>query len=260
MGLSARWRYAALAAVATLGLSGCGAAGASGYTLGAPAGSSDEAPLPGCDSEDIDDCLEEPADMQLLFDHTQEKVQEFAAEEVPQYPSETTWKYVGAGETGDEACVDYNGDAAQYSDQSYEYCPGDDTIYVGEALMWQFAQDNGSAGPSIGIAHEWGHSLQHAAGVDSAVTSREQYIQFENQADCIAGAWFRSQIRDGLASRSDVVDVATMMAAVSEAENPERTHGTLAEREKSFFFGVAQGLEYCSTSYFEETPIVPTEE
>lgn len=250
-----RGRWLRLGAVAgCLLLGACGTAGGDLALGDAVEPAAQSGAIPGCDAAEISDCLDSQDDMRLLFDYTQQQVQSFAAEQVPQFPDTTNWMYVAAGESGDEGCVDYNGDPAQYTDMSYEYCPPDEAIYVGEALMWTFFQDHGDAGPSIGIAHEWGHSIQHAAGVYDLVGSREDYINTENQADCIAGSWYRSQIKAGVASRSDVVDVATMMAAVSDAESPERTHGTLKERETAFFLGVAYGLERCN-EYFPDAPI-----
>lgn len=260
MRLSPTWRTAAIAGVLCLALTGCGATSGSA-TLGAAVdvGESTGVAIEGCDSELIKDCIDSQDDMRLLFDYTEQRVRAFAEEEVPEYPSDTIWKYVAAGESGEEGCVDYTGAPAEYTDRSYEYCPPDRTIYVGEALMWEFYQDNGHAGPSIGIAHEWGHSIQDAAGVRDEVDSRETYIALENQADCIAGSWYRSQIRAGVASRSDVVDVAKMMAVVSSQESPDRTHGTLKEREIAFFLGVGYGLERCN-EYFPDAPLVEPSE
>ena len=49
--------------------------------------------------------------------------------------------------------------------ESYEYCPVDQAIYVGQDMLWEFYTRTGDAGPAVGLAHEFGHHIQSQLGV-----------------------------------------------------------------------------------------------
>jgi predicted metalloprotease len=154
-------------------------------------------------------------------------------------------RYVEDGESGYEGCTDYDGGPARYSGESYEYCPPDRTIYLGQSLLWLFFEETGDAGPAMGIAHEFGHHIQDWLGVDPPYTSAES-IDYENQADCIAGAWTGYTRDEGwLEVEDDLADIDMLFPIIASAESEDRDHGTEAEREDSFFDGYDRGIAAC---------------
>lgn len=136
---------------------------------------------------------------------------------------------------------------------AYEYCPADQTIYIGQDLLWEFYDRVGDAAPAVGLAHEWGHHVQTSVGIFPR--NRAEAIQFENQADCISGAWARHAEEQGwLETDDDLRDVQLMMEEIASAEGPNRDHGTAEEREDAFRSGFDKGISACN-SYFKETPL-----
>lgn len=162
--------------------------------------------------------------------------------------------YVGSRESGPQDCLDADGNPGRYSGVSYEYCPGDETIYVGQDTLWEFYSETGDAGPAMGLAHEYGHHIQYQLNVPAPSTPR-QSVRFENQADCIAGAWAAwMEDRGALETeetspngRSDLEDIELMFPIIASAEDEgaSRDHGTLEEREQAFFEGYEGGPSAC---------------
>jgi predicted metalloprotease len=140
------------------------------------------------------------------------------------------------------------------TDQAFEYCTGDQTIYVGQNLLWAFYQQAGDAAPAVALAHEWGHHLQNMLGVPFARTLA-QAIAYENQADCVSGAWASFADEQGwLETEDDVGDVETLMRFIGSGESRSRDHGTSAERAQAFETGFGDGVAACS-AYFPDSPI-----
>jgi hypothetical protein len=163
-------------------------------------------------------------------------------------------QYVPHGDSGDERCTDGSG-PAQYNDMSYEFCAPDETIFIGQDRLWQFYSDIGDAAAVMGLAHEYGHSLQAAQEVPPATTPAGN-IPHENQADCVAGAWFRYAEEVGITEDpDDLQDLKAMLELIGSSESDEdRDHGTTAERSDAVNLGIAGGIESCN-SYFPETPL-----
>jgi predicted metalloprotease len=161
-------------------------------------------------------------------------------------------QYVASNESGPEACTDYDGNPGEYSGYSYEYCPADLTVYVGQDTLWEFYSETGDAGPAMGMAHEFGHHVQYELGETPPSTAAES-IDFENQADCIAGAWaqWMEEIEaldteeNSPNGRSDLEDIELMFPIIASAEGEDRDHGTLEEREQAFTDGYTGGESAC---------------
>jgi hypothetical protein len=161
-------------------------------------------------------------------------------------------RYVERGETGPQNCVDAEGEPGYYTEYSYEYCPGDETVYVGQETLWEFYTETGDAGPAMGIAHEYGHHIQYMLGVPAPRTLA-QSIRFENQADCISGVWARWMGQQGYLEtaenspngRSDLDDIRLMLPIIASAESDDRDHGTLEERARAFSEGYRDGPSAC---------------
>ncbi len=177
------------------------------------------------------------------------------ADPAPMQPAQ--WIFVEEGATGEEPCTMGDGGFAMYTDMSYEYCPLDQTVYVGQRQVWDFYEQSGDAGAIIGMAHEAGHHIQAVAGVGGEGTLEESIV-LENQADCVAGvftAWLESE--ELLDYPDDFDDIDVMMTLIASAEDdPMRDHGTLDERVDAFLVGYGEGMPGCN-AFFPETPLEP---
>ncbi len=167
---------------------------------------------------------------------------------------DTTWPqmpqpevvYVPVGESGPEGCLDSNGVQASYTSRSYEYCPSDETVYVGQRTLWEFYSETGDAGPAVGLAHEFGHHIQHQLNLPAPQTAA-QSIQYENQADCLSGAWVKFTDEQGwLEIPDDIEDIELLFPLIGAAEGIDRDHGTAEEREEAFNDGFTGGVTACA--------------
>jgi predicted metalloprotease len=151
--------------------------------------------------------------------------------------------YVPDGYTGREGCIDQSGQQATATSASYEYCPVDQAVYVGQDMLWEFYTRTGDAGPAVGLAHEFGHHVQSELG---ATLENMSSVDIENQADCIAGAWTRfTDERGWLEREDDLKDIETLFPLIGSAEDPTRDHGTTQERAASFEAGFTGGVGAC---------------
>jgi predicted metalloprotease len=168
-------------------------------------------------------------------------VAQFFQERYPNVAAPRNVVFVPRGQQAATAC----GSVA--TSESYEYCGANQTIYVGQDLIWEFYRNAGDAAPAIGLAHEWGHHLQVMLGLPQPRTAA-QSVQFENQADCISGAWAKYADSNGwLESEDDVQDIETLLGLIGSREGSGRDHGTVAERSRAFDTGFGQDLQACNS-------------
>jgi len=181
-------------------------------------------------------------------------LQQFFRDLRPDLPGPRNVVYVRRGETGLQPCLDPGGRPGLATSTSFEYCGADQTIYVGQDLLWEFYRGAGDAAPAIALAHEWGHHLQVLLQVPPPRTAA-QSVRFENQADCVSGAWARYADEKGwLETEDDIEDVETLIGAIGAREGAGRDHGTAQEREEAFNAGYERGLRACN-AFFPERPI-----
>ena len=106
--------------------------------------------------------------------------------------------------------------------------------------MWFVYEKFGDATILSIIAHEWGHRIQHVAQLPDSATLNEQ-IPYENQADCISGAFFDYLQRfvgiDSVATPDDLVDLFSGLYSVGEDVSDQQNHGTIDQRIRAFFLG-----------------------
>ena len=234
---------------AAMAVGGCGAASAAASVSAASTRS--PAAQAACDS--LEDCYEYE-DMDLFLDVAWSLVQEFVRATYPAHVLYVTLRYVPHADTGREACTDRSGTPATYSDRSYEFCPADRTIYIGQDQLWAFYSEIGDAAAVVGLAHEYGHFLQSVQAVPPA-TSAAETIPRENQADCVAGAWFRHADATGIVEPDDLDDLAGILEVIASSEDdPDRDHGTIAERTASMHRGIDGGIDACN-AFFPGTPL-----
>jgi predicted metalloprotease len=207
----------------------------------------------GCVS--LEDCYSYEQ-MQQFVDRVLPLIDGFFDRAYRQMPGPQNIYYIAEGDTGPEPCTDAEGNQASYDSGSYEYCPVNEAIYLGQAALWELYNVLGDAAAATGIAHEWGHHVQKRAGVETPDTQQGK-IDHENQADCIAGAWVRDMTqRNVIEYPDDLEDIAGLLVTIASLEtNPNRTHGTLEERRDSFVLGQRGGLGACN-GFFPDTPII----
>ncbi len=204
-----------------------------------------------CQPPDMENCYGYE-DMQTYLDRIIPGVEQFFDAVYVDMPHPTQYIYVPEGETGSTACT------GGYTDESYMYCPADQTIYTGQRALWRYYSDLGDAAPAVGLAHEWGHHVQTVADVPPAQTDVGQ-ISRENQADCIAGAWIAYADEQGwLNYPDDLNDIDALLAEIASDE-PGRSHGDLGERSDSMKLGIEQGLHGCN-DFFPDSPVITVEE
>ena len=168
-------------------------------------------------------------------------VAQFFQERYPNVPAPRDIVFVPRGQQAATAC----GSIA--TSESYEYCGANQSIYVGQDLIWEFYRNAGDAAPAIGLAHEWGHHLQVMLGLPQPRTA-SQSVQFENQADCISGAWAKYADSKGwLESEDDIQDIEALLTGIGSREGAGRDHGTTEERSRAFDAGFGQDIQACNS-------------
>jgi predicted metalloprotease len=172
-------------------------------------------------------------------------VRKWSAATWPNIPEVRSVEYVRHGVTGREGCESASGLQARFTSKSFEYCGGDQTIYVGQDMVWTLYEETGDAGPAVGLAHEWGHHIQQQLGVFSPQSAPEAKA-LENQADCLAGAWTQYTNQQGLLELpDDIEDIDKLFPLIGSAEDPERDHGTPEERMSAWQRGFDSGVDAC---------------
>jgi hypothetical protein len=185
-------------------------------------------------------------EMDEYLDAVMPMVAQFFEETYERVPAPRDIVYIPSGRVARTAC----GTSNSYA---YEYCPANRSIYIGQNLLWQFYAGAGDAAPAVGLAHEWGHHLQTMMGVQPV--SRSEAIEFENQADCVSGAWAKYASEQGwLEADDDLRDVTRLLDAIGSAEGPGRDHGTAQEREAAFETAYAKGIKACN-AFFPDSPL-----
>lgn len=144
------------------------------------------------------------------------------------------------------------------------YCPADDLVYFDLDFLTELQSRFGAEGDLAAqyiVAHEYGHHVQNALGINAEMHRLQQQdprnanaysIALELQADCLAGAWAhdarsRSQF-DSAAEISEALDAAAAVGddAIQQATqgrvDPESwTHGSSEQRQRWFNVGYESG-------------------
>jgi predicted metalloprotease len=113
-------------------------------------------------------------------------------------------------------------------------------------LLPRLLRDHGDLAVAVVLAHEYGHVVQHRAGLDAAGRDAEL------QADCLAGAWV-GRVRSGGSANFGHDPVALDRAVDGfvefrdrRSEAPDDTsHGPIAERQAAFRRGLDAGTAAC---------------
>jgi uncharacterized protein len=150
------------------------------------------------------------------------------------------------------------------------YCPADEKVYIDLGFWDELRRIGGSTADfaqAYVIAHELGHHVQNILGLEQKVRQLSSQnpdhanaisVEFELQADCLAGVWGHSTEQRKIIDQSDIEAGLSAAAAVGddhiqkmshEAVSPERfTHGTSAQRTGWFKRGLEEGqVSACNT-------------
>ena len=144
------------------------------------------------------------------------------------------------------------------------YCPRDRKVYLDLPFMEQLQQRLGASGDfaqAYIVAHEIGHHVQNLLGVmddvnlaqqESPDEANELSVRLELQADCLAGIWAHSAVRqedlletgdleEGLNAAAAVGDDRIQKQSGGEVDPDTFTHGTGEQRVTWFKKGFQTG-------------------
>jgi predicted metalloprotease len=220
------------------------AVAALGLFAGTAQASEQPSVTPSCPS--LQNCYSYEA-MPAFYDQVITTVEGFSRETYGNMPS-PSYRFVATATRPATGCGPVDSTA-------YLYCPADAAVYVGQDLLWAFYSKLGDAAPAFGIAHEWGHHVQNVSGVLAGLKTRQNVIDSENQADCVAGAWVRNLSDSGRLEKGDARDLNRILRVIASAEGPDRDHGTHKERVAAAQRGFDSGMAACNT-FFPDTPLV----
>jgi hypothetical protein len=153
------------------------------------------------------------------------------------------------------------------------YCPADARLYVDLAFFDDLGSRFGAPGDfaqAYVIAHEVGHHLQNALGINRQVAERQQRargqeeanelsVRVELQADCFAGVWGNrahserqllepGDVEEGLAAAAAIGDDRLQRASTGRVMPESWTHGSSEMRARWLRRGLETGdVEACDT-------------
>lgn len=156
------------------------------------------------------------------------------------------------------------------------YCPADETIYIDTTFFAELRDRFGATGGPLAemyiVAHEWGHHVQHIAGImaraDRTRTGpTSDAVRLELQADCFAGAWAgeasttpdpdtgvpflrpisQAEVAQALDAAAAVGDDRIQQSVIGEVQPHTWTHGSSEQRQRWFGTGFDGGAARCDT-------------
>lgn len=188
-------------------------------------------------------------------------VQEYWIEQYPEsfqgleYPVTQTVFFSGFTNTG----------CGQASSQTGPfYCPADNLVYFDLDFLAKLQSDFGAEGDLAAqyiVAHEYGHHIQNALGINAEMHRKQQQdprnknaysVALELQADCLAGAWANdanarnqfdssAEIEEALNAANAVGDDTIQQATQGRVDPESWTHGSGEQRVRWFNVGYTTG-------------------
>lgn len=124
------------------------------------------------------------------------------------------------------------------------YCSADHRIYYDDNLLRAMYRSTGIAGPTVLMAHEYGHHIQSIVGLP------QFSVQAELQADCLAGMFFGTAMQPP-AGEADLRYAGATIFWLGDDEyratewfEPD-VHGAPSWRSKAFLDGMLGEGTYC---------------
>ena len=142
------------------------------------------------------------------------------------------------------------------------YCVIDEKIYYSAEFRTLIENQIGDFAWVIVVAHEWGHHIQAKLGFDLGVVpdraGEVAPVEFEQQADCLAGAYAIDAELSGWLDPGDVEEALTITEISGDppgtAWNDPRAHGTGDVRIDAFLTGYNAGLAGCDFDLSAASP------
>ena len=129
------------------------------------------------------------------------------------------------------------------------YCGFDNAIYYDANLFAAEFESKGDFAPVLTLAHEWGHVVQAHIGFFALENLYD--IDYELQADCMAGVYARNLNQQDLLDVGDLDESAATLFDIGDDEDvawyDPGAHGTGEERTYAFQAGFEQGLSVCAS-------------
>ncbi|SDQ79633.1 neutral zinc metallopeptidase [Actinopolyspora saharensis] len=134
------------------------------------------------------------------------------------------------------------------------YCPAEDTIAWDRGeLLPGLRNTFGAMAPVTVLAHEFGHAVQHRAGL---VDERTPTLVSEQQADCFTGAFFRHAAEGSaehirVSTGSGLNKVLGVLGYIRDEPgrtgfSDARAHGSAFDRVSAFQYGFSDGPKRCA--------------
>ncbi len=142
------------------------------------------------------------------------------------------------------------------------YCVIDEKIYYSAEFRTLIENQIGDFAWVIVVAHEWGHHIQAKLGFDLGVVpdraGEVAPIEFEHQADCLAGAYAVDAELSGWLDPGDIDEALTITEISGDppgtAWNDPRAHGTGDVRIDAFMTGYSAGITGCDLDLSAASP------
>jgi uncharacterized protein len=142
------------------------------------------------------------------------------------------------------------------------YCVIDEKIYYSSEFRTLIENQIGDFAWVIVVAHEWGHHIQAKLGFDLGVVpdraGEVAPIEFEHQADCLAGAYAIDAELTGWLDPGDIEEALTITEISGDppgtAWNDPRAHGTGDVRIDVFMTGYSAGISGCDLDLSAASP------
>ena len=280
MGMLARWRARTVVAVLLLAvpaLTGCSLSLSSTSSTQSTGGGQGGVSAPGsapsgvvvvqqgtqvmkppagfsCPNKSLRHCFTSSDEMLTYYEYVLPFIDAFFQQTWPKLPLPDHVYFLSTGVKMHEGCGDPASGSNLADDNSYEFCPADNNVYIGQSLAFALYSQAGDVAPATGLAHELGHHIQSLAGVQ-VPQSDAQTLVHENQADCVSGAWLGFANDHHWLAQSDVPVLQAYLNLIASSENdPNRTHGDFNERGAALKLGGEQGIKSCN-GFYPGTPI-----
>jgi predicted metalloprotease len=207
-----------------------------------------------CPNQNLRGCFTSADEMVTYYEFVLPFIDAFFQQTWPKLPLPTHIYFMSTGSSMQEACGDASNGSNQANDTSYEFCPADNNVYLGERLAFALYSQAGDVAPATGLAHELGHHIQSLTGVP-VPQSNEQTLVHENQADCVSGAFLGFANTHKWLEPGDAPVLKNYLELIASSENdPNRTHGDFQERGAALQLGGQQDIQACNT-FYPDTPI-----
>jgi predicted metalloprotease len=139
-------------------------------------------------------------------------------------------------------------------EQAIYYCTADETVYYDPGFRENVVDISGSYGFTMIVSHEWGHHVQVMLGVtishDPELDEGLYPIEFELQADCLAGVYAQDALANGEIGWDEIEDAITITGAAGDRPSTDwddiDAHGTGDQRVESFMTGFEDGFLGCN--------------